>query len=181
MKTPPIIKRTQYYAGIGSRETPENILQDMKSIATILERLGYILRSGGAKGADTWFARGCTNAQIWLPWKDFNSTERHQEHEYKIIDPLDEFANEMVDLFHPIGKALRGKTRLLMMRNTYQVIGNGEPNSKFVICWTPNGEDVGGTRQAIKIARHFQIPVYNFFDLTIEEILHEIDKLNLIL
>ena len=36
------------YTGIGSRETPEEILEFMKEIASKLEELGWICRSGGA-------------------------------------------------------------------------------------------------------------------------------------
>ena len=171
----------KYFAGVGSRETPENILQDMKSISSILEEMGYCLKSGGAKGADTWFARGINTAQIWLPWESFNNWERNENHDYKVIEENDQFANEMVNKFHPVGKTLRGKTRLLMMRNTYQVLGfGGEPNSQFVICWTSDGEASGGTVQAIRIANHYNIPVYNMYSLTKDDILKEIKKLNLI-
>lgn len=170
----------KFYAGIGSRETPQNILDEMFSLSSKLEKMGYTLRSGGAKGADTWFARGCDDAQIWLPWKGFNSWERNENHKYKILDSDDLFSSEMVDNFHPVGKTLRGKTRLLMMRNTYQILGLVEPDSEFVVCWTSDGEDSGGTGQAIRIARHYQIPVYNMFHLTKEEIIKEIRKLNLL-
>jgi len=39
-----------YYAGIGSRETPEDVLKYMTRVARGLDRKGYRLRSGGAKG-----------------------------------------------------------------------------------------------------------------------------------
>jgi hypothetical protein len=32
---------------------------------------------------------------------------------------------------------------------------------KFVLCWTPGGKDVGGTAQALRIARHYDIYVCN--------------------
>jgi hypothetical protein len=41
----------KYYAGIGSRETPKDILDLISKIAIKLESLGYTLRSGGADGA----------------------------------------------------------------------------------------------------------------------------------
>lgn len=42
-----------YYAGIGARKTPEHILESMKYIAGMLADKGYVLRSGGAKAADS--------------------------------------------------------------------------------------------------------------------------------
>jgi hypothetical protein len=42
----------KYYAGIGSRETPTQMLKDMTTFATLLRLGGYTLRSGAAPGAD---------------------------------------------------------------------------------------------------------------------------------
>jgi len=39
------------YSGIGSRETPDDILELMKAVAYKLAGRGYTLRSGGADGA----------------------------------------------------------------------------------------------------------------------------------
>ena len=41
------------YAGIGSRETPDTVLAILEALATVLARAGFVLRSGGAPGADT--------------------------------------------------------------------------------------------------------------------------------
>lgn len=48
-----------YYAGIGSRETPTFVLEAFKQIGEELAKLGVILRSGGASGADSAFEEGC--------------------------------------------------------------------------------------------------------------------------
>ena len=48
-----------YYAGVGSRETPLDVLKTMWKIGNYLATKGYTLRSGGAKGADTAFENGC--------------------------------------------------------------------------------------------------------------------------
>ena len=52
---------TKYFAGIGSRETPQDILKLMTKSAYRLEQLGYVLRSGGARGADKAFELGVMN------------------------------------------------------------------------------------------------------------------------
>ena len=66
-----------YYAGIGSRNTPNEILSLLTSLAEQLALKGYILRSGGAKGADSAFEKGCDkvhgNKEIFLPWKNFEN------------------------------------------------------------------------------------------------------------
>lgn len=51
------------YTGIGSRETPYEIQDLMKRIAFKLAENGWLLRSGGAEGADTAFENG------WWDWR----------------------------------------------------------------------------------------------------------------
>lgn len=61
------------YTGIGSRETPYEILQLMKELARLMSEC-FILRSGGADGADSAFESGCSGLkEIYLPWKNFNN------------------------------------------------------------------------------------------------------------
>ena len=47
----------KYYAGIGSRKTLPEILFLMSKIAIFLSENNYILRSGGANGADEAFSK----------------------------------------------------------------------------------------------------------------------------
>ena len=51
------------YAGIGSRKTPPHVLAAMTQIAEALAERGYILRSGGAGGADSAFEKGAGSAK----------------------------------------------------------------------------------------------------------------------
>lgn len=62
------------YAGVGSRETPHEILALMTDVAKILGQHGWTLRSGGARGADTAFEDGAKGfkREIYLPWRGFN-------------------------------------------------------------------------------------------------------------
>ncbi len=64
------------YAGVGSRETPDNVLVQMTKIATFLENKGFTLRSGGAPAADDAFEKGVHiihgKKEIFLPWYKFN-------------------------------------------------------------------------------------------------------------
>ena len=48
-----------YYAGVGSRETPQDVLKIMWKIGKHLADKGYTLRSGGARGADAACENGC--------------------------------------------------------------------------------------------------------------------------
>jgi hypothetical protein len=168
------------YAGVGSRETPGSILSAMIALAKHLAQKGWTLRSGGATGADAAFEEGCDlgggKKEIFLPWRDFN---KNPSSRFLNLTPLDlsdkqdrpiRRAIDLASQFHPLQTRLLTPTQkmrtilTLMVRNSYQVLGESvtdEDKSQFLVCWTPNGVPVGGTRQAIVIAQHFKVPVFN--------------------
>lgn len=155
----------RFYAGIGSRETPDHICREMTLLAARLEKLGWWLRSGNARGADQAFACGVeTNAQIWLPWSNFeHSFQRTRpQHKYRLLVHDDE-AIASIDEFHPRPESLSSAGQAFMARNYRQVIGRDEPNSEFIFCWTKEGKPAGGTAQAIRIADKHKIPIINMF------------------
>lgn len=46
-----------------------------------------------------------------------------------------------------------------------QILGkNLDKPVEFVVCWTKNGKDIGGTGAAIRCALDHGIPVYNLFN-----------------
>ena len=63
---------TDYYAGVGSQDTPEHILNIMHHIGAYLATQGWVLRSGAASGADASFEEGAIHGEgemeIYLPW-----------------------------------------------------------------------------------------------------------------
>jgi hypothetical protein len=145
----------KYYAGIGSRETPQDVLELMINLAGMLESQGYILRSGGAPGADTAFSNGCSNKEIYLPWRGFNNQPG-------IVCSEDLHLGRIAAQFHPVWNNLKPAAKKFHTRNVAQILGPDLVHiSKFVICYTPNGSGNGGTGQAIRIARHFEVPVYD--------------------
>lgn len=163
----------KFYAGIGSRETPESARPLIQKIVTFLHEEGYTLRSGGAPGADEMFETAHkavtpdkTLRDIYLPWYCFQSN----------YSPLCIVTEEAIDFslqFHPAPHALKQQgVRKLMGRNAYQVLGlDLKTKADFIVCWTHNGADSdsdadvlrtsGGTGQAIRIAVAYKIPVYN--------------------
>jgi hypothetical protein len=168
----------RYFAGIGSRQTPPDICDEMTEIASILEEKGYTLRSGNAGGSDQAFARGVKEkAEIWLPFKGFNQDfiDEHPNHTYRIISMHDGDAFRSVDQFHPDPKRLTEKGFLLMMRNHRQLFGENDVKSKFIICWTKDGKAVGGTGQNIRAGVYHNIPILNMFYLSKEDVLRKID------
>ena len=156
------------YAGIGSRKTPDSVLKDMFKAARGLASLGCILRSGGAAGADTAFERGCDalkgRKEIYLPYKGFrgNNSPLHGS----CID-----ARRIAKQFHPNWGVLGENARDFMGRNSYPILGSALClPCAFILCWTQNGRVEGGTGQALRIAAHFKIPVFNFGSRTKDEI-----------
>jgi len=167
----------KFYTGIGSRETPQEILEYMKSISTRLRLLGYILRSGGADGADKAFESNAKKLkEIYLPWKGFNNNDSN-------LYNIDNNALELAAHLHKGWKYLKPGAKKLMARNCYQVLGEDlETPSDFVICWTPDGcethkdrkQKTGGTGQAISLADLAEIRVYNLYNV---KSIRELEKL----
>lgn len=158
----------RYYAGIGARDTPESILEDMSLAARYLELAGWKLRSGGAAGADTAFENGVRdvgqNAEIFLPWKGFRKNQSP-----KYGSTLE--ARTIAKQFHPNWANVSCAGRDFHARNVYQILGEDlVSHSKFVLCWTEGGKIKGGTGQALRMAEHFKIPVINFGNLSTDEV-----------
>lgn len=143
------------YAGIGSRKTPLAIQDIMTDIAKDLYQSNYWLVSGAADGADSAFERGAGDKkEIWLPHLGWHG------HPSKLV--VTNAAYELAEDFHPAWDYLDSDERALIARDGHQVLGQDlESPVDFIICWTPNGESVGGTSQALRLAKAFKIPYYN--------------------
>lgn len=154
---------TEYtaYAGIGSHETPEDILALMRGIAVMLYERGYTLRSGGADGADHAFEYATPVSgmmEIYLPWNGFNGKTQTMDTSALAIGE----ARSLAEKYHPNWEACSEGARKMHTRNSFQVMGHDcHTPSAFVVCWTKNGKDAGGTGQALRIAEDKKIPIYN--------------------
>lgn len=149
------------YTGIGSRKTPIDIIFKMIQYGKTLAQKKYILRSGGAEGADSAFEQGCISVfgskEIYLPWPYFN----HRNGSDYLVCNNDQ-ATEIAAKFHPAWLKLSEGAKKLHTRNVYQILGKDlNKPSNFVICWTPNGKMIGGTAQALRIAEAYNIPIFN--------------------
>ena len=148
-----------YYAGIGSRETPIDILHMFKKVAYYLSEKQFILRSGSAKGADKAFEVGCDNfngqKEIYLPWNGFEGSDSN-------LIVKDGKAYEISEKYHPYWHNLSQGARKLQARNSHQVLGKDlNTPAKFIICWTKNGKGSGGTGQCLRIAKAYDIPIFD--------------------
>ena len=148
-------------ACIGARKLPRRERPRLAAVARELEALGYTVRSGAATGSDAAFESGLMHpdrAEIYLPEIGFNGhpSTRH------VITP-EAFA--LAERMHPAWHRCSDFARRCHARNCYQLLGETlDSPVQFVVCWTPGAMDVGGTSQAIRIARRRAIPVYNLAD-----------------
>lgn len=147
------------YTGIGSRKTPKDILVIMVRFGATMARKGILLRSGGANGADAAFEAGCDSEngqkQIFIPWRGFNGSDS------KFYTAMDE-AYEIASRIHPAWDRCQQAAKKLHARNCHQILGpHLDDPSGLVVCWTPDGNIVGGTATAINLAEEYGIKVLN--------------------
>lgn len=151
----------QFFAGIGSRKTPEPVMARETKIAHGMKEAGYKLRSGAAAGSDSAFEEAfpsLNDKQIFLAKKGykghpspyFNAPKR---------------AFELAARIHPNWDRCDAIAKALHARNGCQILGPDlgplEDYSKVTICWTEGGQSIGGTRTAIKLSEIHSIPVIN--------------------
>jgi hypothetical protein len=153
-------QKNKTYAGIGSRQTPADVLSQMTRIASFMEEQGYVLYSGGAVGADQAFENGVKDPdmrRIFLPWKEFNQNPSS-------YFGVSKEASVIAKKFHPSWYILPPAAKLLIARNGYQILGKSlDAPVDLVVCYTPDGKASGGTGQAIRIAQHYSIPIFNMY------------------
>ncbi len=155
--------KSKTYAGIGHRDlggfcepnTNEPVENVMAWIAGELEKFGYTLNSGGAKGADAAFEYGVKSPASKNIFTPADATEKTRA-----------IAQEL----HPAHERLQGHALDLYARNTNQVFGrNLDCTVDFVVCYTRDGcetaatrsRDSGGTGQAIEMADRKGAKVFN--------------------
>lgn len=158
-----------YYAGIGSQETPVELAPLIATIAKGFVDRGFTLNSGAACGADSMFEAGQLAAggecNIFLPWPFFN------KHDSNLVTQWAQ-ARDIAATIHPAWSKLSQGQKKLHARNIHQVLGRDlNTPVKCVVCWTLGGQDIGGTRTAIKLARSRDIPVFNLWhEQTIQQL-----------
>lgn len=172
----------RYYTGVGSRDTPEEILALMRRIGAVLGRSGWTLRSGGAKGADVAFEQGAWDVggkrRIYLPKRGFGPMPRGVD-PHAIVPDMDlgrgiwDIALDMAEPLHPAWVKMGDFDRRLMGRNVFQVLGDGlrQPSS-MLVCYGEKPKmskdlrcvDVsGGTGLAVRLAAEERVPVHNLY------------------
>ena len=157
------------YTGAGARNTPDRILDIMEHVGYVLAQRGYVLRSGGAEGADKAFEAGCDAAhgskKIYIPWSGFNNYTPNGVSIMTLDQGNRDGAIDIIKDAHPAFNRLSRGALALHARNAYQVQGLYlDSPSQFLLCYAPTDRDgvpTGGTRTAWVVARMFDIPCFN--------------------
>lgn len=149
----------RYFAGIGSRDIPKDYAKTLYDYAKLFVQFGFILRSGGAPGSDTICEFACDSEkgekEIFLPWKGFNNNS-------SLLFEDNPTARILAEHYHPAWDRLSDAAKKLHSRNVHQVLGkNLDTPVEFVLCYTPDGKEAGGTAQAMRIAKDYKIPIFN--------------------
>lgn len=189
------------YTGIGSRETPAEVVGVMEDAAYRLARMGFVLRSGKAAGADAAFQRGAQRyvaesginfhqhiGEIYTPWKGFKGGDGLIDDWDITLDSIDrqfpenaEMRWEWVKEVHGGWERLSQGARKLHERNVHQLfgadLGNAYLNqSKFVLYYaleTKKGDPKGGTATAVNLAKKQGIRTLNLLHDKNHEVLEK--------
>jgi hypothetical protein len=125
------------YAGIGAREISLPLNLEFIKIGRRLAQERYILRSGGAGGADQAFEDGADDGsghkEIFLPWKGFN----HNGSTYVLPNPIPPEIIKIARSIYPRWDRVSEPVRRLHARNVMQILGwDLNDQSAFVVCYT---------------------------------------------
>ncbi len=167
------------WAGIGSRETPDAVLQDMTELSRQMAAAGFHLHSGGARGADTAFAAGTPADQrtIWLPRPGFEGLRGPDCHTLP-PDRLQECIR-IAGRLHPAWHRCEDFARKAHARNVAILLGPNLDNPvDAVVCWTLDGKIQGGTGLGLLIAREWKIPVFNLATLSRQQAWTRLQRLH---
>lgn len=185
-----------YWTGVGTREpTPE-----AEAVMTLVgvglnsaPEYGFVLRSGKAKGSDTCFQLGTMASlytkekrymEIYTPWKNFENPKVPDLYDISLSSLPTSLVNEAWDYVkqvHPNYKNLTPGERKLHTRNVFQVLGKDlqTPSMFVLMCatWASDHSVFGGTNTAFQVARMFDIPVLNVYDI-VHDPLFQPDKMD---
>jgi len=161
------------YTGIGSRSVPSDVFSVMRRFAYMVSELQWVLRSGGANGADSAFEQGCRDhaesigctpaMNIYLPWEGFNgrTTKDGNFPCYHVgVSSEEDRAMKLAAKHHPAWDRCSRMAKQFHARNCFQILGlDLESETDIVVCWTPEGKRGGGTGQALRLAESLDIPI----------------------
>lgn len=155
------------FAGIGARAAPVSMCQKATDLAYALAERDWGLNSGNADGMDVGFAKGINRVDparvnLYMPWSTYKPQNLCEGN--NIITAMPAWTLEEVRKHCPWFDKCTPGVKKMHRRNMQIILGTqGESPVEFVICWTPGGEDVGGTGVGTRCAKAHNIPVFNLY------------------
>ena len=176
--------RVPIYAGVGARATPGPVLAHMREIAERLGERGWHLRTGGAPGADSAFTNAAPAGQVtvFVPWRGYNGWDAIENQgilRCRVLgaDEIDAMRAAAAP-HHAAWERCTAKVRDLHARNVAVLLGTDlKQPAHAVVCWTPNGRDIGGTGMAIRLAQHHRIPVLNLAEIDMRAAMDRLERI----
>lgn len=161
------MNRYKAYAGMGNRDIPPIVLEEMAAIAKALSDKGFVVRTNGSDVPGNIFEESSEKVEMYLPWKNFNKKKS------RYLKPTED-AYEMAKRYSVVFDTLTDTIKALIACNSNVILGdNLRDPVLFLLCWSPDGVEhaknctarTGIVGQAIKIASSHQIPVFNLKNL----------------
>ena len=164
------------YAGVGARRTPAPVLASMRDMARELAARGWHLRTGGAAGADSAFARAAPAGQrtVFVPWQGYN---RWDGAACRLLGADEiEAMRKAAASHHPAWERCSQSVQDLHARNVAVLLGADMAQAvDAMVCWTDKGRISGGTGMAIRLARHHGVPVLNLAETDPREAMRRLE------
>jgi len=153
---------------IGSDKIFEDTLKNTKSGLEIYTAYHYKVRNPKVNKDEK-------PGGLWREFDNKLSDEKDEREEYKSISKRYlkvtwSLATDIARKHHPIFDRLNIKTKRLLIRNTFQILGlDLQSKSDLVLCYTKDGvehgdlttRETGGTGTAIRIATSYSVPIFN--------------------
>lgn len=164
--------------GIGSKNcTSDSVMKWVSVIGRTLTMRRCRLYSGEAPGLDRWFRMFWTihenaKARLILPWPSFEAASRNKFEQNFCVTQTPEERTKALKILHDTKVCcwqdkLKHGVLTLYARNVSQVLDMSlDYPVDVVVYWcTPDkkGNPTGGTRIAVNLARHYDIPNYNLY------------------
>lgn len=143
----------------GSRDCPPEALENIGKIAEFFAKKGWTLRTGGAKGVDNqalvnFRKTANSKVELYLPWQGYEGHYNgilHSPENWKL-------ASEYVGHWDN----LKLNHKIFHARNIGILLGSDNKSpSDLAVCWTPEGEKVGGSATGVVVCEKEGILLFN--------------------
>lgn len=163
-------------AAAGARDAPDAVLRNIMLLGShIAKTTDYVCRTGGARGCDQAWAVGFgSRTEIMTPsWDRITPMLAGPDGASLAAATLLALsAKQRQDYLYD--EAKRDQVMPYFLRNTQIVAGPSprhvEERARFLLCWTANGKDSGGTGHTMRVAANMDVPILNLRGKTVSEI-----------